>query len=332
MHKPATTILCTALFTAVAGCSGGGGSGDSGPDLVTITDANAKTIAGAVLVSSLESDQLSAFTPGAVGSSTPMKPAGSKSTATVYAKVESLKDAETASLLKQSQAGNLQAAVGPVTTPCAVGGTTTVSGNLANEVTLTVGDTLTVSFAACDDGTTVIDGTFSMKITSLSGDLTSGSFALGVAVTLTSFEITENGETVTANGGISFLTDARQSPTVTTTVTTDSLTVSGGGATNTLADFSLTEVLDSVTSDYSLATQGTLTSTAFSGSVTFTTQVNLQGTGADHAVSGELLITGANGATIHIIVLDATNVRLELDLDGNGTVDQTLDATWDELT
>jgi hypothetical protein len=335
MLQQTRTILCTALLTAAAaGCSGGGsggGSADTGPDLVQLSSANAKTIAGAVLASSLEGEELTQFAPAA-GSSTAAKPQAQSGTAKLYSKVESIKDAQTASLLEQDQIGDLQATAGRETTPCMVSGTVTLSGNLASTDTLTVGDTITAAFAGCDDGVTLIDGTFAMKITRLSGDITSDLFAVGVDVTLTSFSVTEDGETVEADGSLSFFADSQQSPTITTTVTADSLTVTNGTASNTLADFSLTEVLDSATTAYSVSMQGTLTSTAFSGSVTFATPASLQGTGEGHAASGELLISGANGGTLHVIVLDGVNVRLELDADGNGLVDETIDAVWDELT
>jgi len=189
-----------------------------------------------------------------------------------------------------------------------------------------------LSFSDCDDGTTVVNGVFSMRIASLTGDLVSGMFTLGIDVTLTDFQVLEAGETVTANGGVSFTTDTTSSPTITTTITTDSLTVTGGGASNTLLDYLMTQVVSDVTSEYSLEASGTLTSSAFSGSVSFETQVALQGTGTDFAVSGELLITGANGATIHVIVLDGVSVRLEVDLDGDAETDEIVDATWADLT
>ena len=110
------------------------------------------------------------------------------------------------------------------------------------------------------------------------------------------------------------------------------MTVTGGGASNTLLDYLMTQVVSDVTSEYSLEASGTLTSSAFSGSVSFETQVALQGTGTDFAVSGELLITGANGATIHVIVLDGVSVRLEVDLDGDAETDEIVDATWADLT
>ena len=46
---------------------------------------------------------------------------------------------------------------------------------------------------------------------------------------------------------------------------------------------------------------------------------------------GELRIEGAGGAVIAMIALDANTVRLQIDIDGDGATDETVDMTWDEL-
>jgi hypothetical protein len=40
---------------------------------------------------------------------------------------------------------------------------------------------------------------------------------------------------------------------------------------------------------------------------------------------------GANGATIKVVVLDSTLLRLEVDSNGDGVVDATLDFSWYDL-
>ena len=76
---------------------------------------------------------------------------------------------------------------------------------------------------------------------------------------------------------------------------------------------------------------GSLTSSDFSGTVNFATTALLQGVGDSHAYTGQLLITGANGATIKVVLLDSTFLRLEVDSNGDGVVDATLDFTWNDL-
>ena len=53
--------------------------------------------------------------------------------------------------------------------------------------------------------------------------------------------------------------------------------------------------------------------------------------GADYPFAGEMLITGANNATIRLIALDSVNVRIETDTNGDGVVDATEDTTWDDI-
>jgi hypothetical protein len=326
----AKRIVWGLACAALSGCGGGGGGSDSpaGPDLVEITSSNAATIAGAVLLSSFEGGDLGSF----AGLTPAPTAVTSTKTSRLYAKVGSLEGAQMESLLKQSQQGYMQAPVGPVVTDCDVAGTITTSGNLASQMTLTAGDEVTLAFADCDDGASVVDGVLSMTISSLSGDFASGLFVVGINITLTRFQVVENAEAVMADGTISFVTDTTGSPTDITRITTDALTVTGGGASNTLTQYLMTQTVNEITGEYSLDTSGTLTSSAFSGSAAFTTELALQGAGTDYAVSGELLITGANGATIRVIVLDGVSVRLELDLDGDGTPDEIVDATWAELT
>ena len=57
----------------------------------------------------------------------------------------------------------------------------------------------------------------------------------------------------------------------------------------------------------------------------------LQSFGDDYPYDGEIEIVGANNASIRIIALDATTVRLEVDSNGDGTVDDVIDTTWDAL-
>lgn len=330
MDRAAVAAAVLGLALSLAGCGGGGGGGESSPspvELVEITSGNAKTVAGAALASSLESGDLGVFAmPGASAFGVT-----STKTATLYARVGEIQKAQTVALVKQSTAGYMQAAFGPQTTSCAAAGTVTVAGELASAQTLTAGDTVTMKFAACDDGTATVDGTFSMTISSFSGTLDSGAFSLGVAVELTDFQVSEDGRSATADGDFALTIDALNAPSVTLTLSSSSLSVVDGTESHALSDFTSTETIDQITGEYSLETSGTVESSAFDGAATFETIEPFVGSGAAHPRSGELRVTGAGGATLRVIALDTTFVRLALDGDGDGTADTTVDATWDEL-
>jgi hypothetical protein len=327
MVSPSKGSVLVAGVLALAGCGGGGGSDSPAPNLAAITSSNAPAIAGAVMSASVEGSDLGAFAAfGPSGS-----PAIAAKTSLAQTKAAEIQQAHVVAVLKQSAAGVAQAPVGPETTQCTGGGSVTTSADLANLATLTPNDTIQFVFDACvEDGATV-SGRFAMRVTSFSGDLLSGAFTFGVTTDLTSFAVTANGETATANGRIAVSVTSNFAGTVSTTVTSSSFSIGDGTTTLTLSDYSVTRTLDTVAGTFTLDAGGTLTSTAFSGPVTFDTTVLLRGTGDSFASSGEVVITGANRATIKVSVLDATFVRIAVDANGDGTVDTTVDKTWDEL-
>ena len=47
--------------------------------------------------------------------------------------------------------------------------------------------------------------------------------------------------------------------------------------------------------------------------------------------SGELLLTADNGASVRVVAISASSARLDLDLDGNGSVDRSIPVSWQEL-
>ena len=47
--------------------------------------------------------------------------------------------------------------------------------------------------------------------------------------------------------------------------------------------------------------------------------------------SGELLVTASDGSTLRIVAVDDTNVRLEIDYDGDSIADTEINTTWAAL-
>lgn len=319
-HVISTVAVIGAL--ALAGCGGGGGSGAPAPS-AAITSSNATQIAASVMSSAQNAGDLGSF---AFSGSTTTLSTSSKSI--LAARVAEVQNAQVDALVRRTHAIAL-ATIPPETTACTDGGTITVSGNVSMAGALSPNDTIVFDYASCVEGEATINGRFSMRVTSFSGDVASGTFSLGVSVQISSFQVTVGADTATVNGSVSLVIGATASGTVTTTVTSSSITVTDGSVTNTLSNYSSTSTVTS--GAFTRDVSGTLSSTAFSGSVTFDTTTLLQGTGSGFAYVGQVVITGANGATIKVVVLDATFVRLEVDTNGDGTVDATLDVTWTDL-
>jgi hypothetical protein len=330
MNRAARLLTIGLSPVLLIGCGGGGG-GDTAPavvvDPVTLTSQNAPIVAAAVVQTTLEGGTLGSFAGLGGGTGGVLRARDSQ----LFAKLGEIQKSQTESLRSKAQIGALQDTIPPETTACLNAGTVTVSGQVSNPLTLSPSDTFMLLFSACDDGAGVVSGTYAMRITSFSGDLLSGSFSFGVMVTLSGFQITDAGETVTANGTVAVSLNTTATPTLSISVTSTALTVSDGTSTHTLSDFSLMQFVDELTSAYTMTVSGALTSSAFAGRVTFSTVAALQSDGAGYAFGGELTIMGAGNASIDVIVLDSVLIRLEIDLNGDGTPDELVDTTWDDL-
>jgi hypothetical protein len=316
MHGTAKGLWALGVGLTLAACGGSDGDAPSSPpiQLAAITSANAQPIASAVLVAAFESGELSGL---AIGGSSPFGTG----------------KAAPGAFFKQNPQRHIrvQVPVGPETVACDVGGSFTMTGDIADPMTLSAGDRITLDYDACDDGVSVTDGVFSFTITSFSGDLASGLFALGIRVDLTAFQAVTAGETVTADGDISVVLDTRTSPMLTVALAASSFSVGSDGASHALTEFEATQTINEATTEFTFDTAGTLTSSAFNGAVNFDTTETFVGTGVDYPAIGEMLITGADNGTIRVIALDNVFVRLEVDSNGDGTLDAVIDTTWEAL-
>ena len=218
--------------------------------------------------------------------------------------------------------------------PCAVSGTVDVTVSVSNPEQPSVDDRFDLQFTECDDGLgTVIDGGMSITFTSISGDIASGNFLLGMQIGLSTFSVTENGETTSANGTITITLDTTN-PTVTMiSVAASALVTTSAGMEEVISNFTvqITEDTSTFPVAVTVETSFTFSSPRIGGEVTVTTTLALQSMGEDHPFVGELRIEGAGGAVIAMIALDANTVRLQIDIDGDGATDETVDMTWDEL-
>lgn len=223
---------------------------------------------------------------------------------------------------------------GPETSPCAVSGSVTISGDIADPTTFSAGDVINVDSDMCDDGIgSVVDGLLKMTITQFTGDLVTSEFLFGVDLVVTDFMVTESGETNTANGDISTTIDTRMPPVAVGSVFGSSFVVTGMSSTESIRDFMTTYTEDSsiFPAAWTNNSMGTVDSTDFEGFVTYETPVTLQGFGESYPYIGELLVTGLDGSTLHLVTTDDVFVEIFADYDGDGEIDEVLSMTWVEL-
>ena len=101
----------------------------------------------------------------------------------------------------------------------------------------------------------------------------------------------------------------------------------------TLSNYSSDQTFDGNLNpaEYTLAAAGRLDSTQLPGVIDYSTGPNFAGFEASYPNTGELLVRG-DASSVKLIAVDSTNVRIEIDSNDDGTVDETINTTWDELT
>jgi hypothetical protein len=208
----------------------------------------------------------------------------------------------------------------------------TFSADIASADTLTAGDHVSFTYEACDQGDgAVLDGGFEMTIRTFQGDVANGSFLMTVELAMTDFGVLEGGQAATLDGGLSMTLDTRDANAFRIEVSGDTLDVATNGEFASLADFRLEITSETQLGTSMLEVDGYLMSSAFSGEVRYETSesFNLDATGVPTA--GQIRITGAENASITISILSEQNAQLDIDLDGDGTVDEVVTVTWTEL-
>ena len=225
---------------------------------------------------------------------------------------------------------------GPIDTPCLISGIITIGGDLADPLAISfaVDDTLSVVATDCVDvpGETV-NGTLDYVFTTITGNILLGPpYRLVFDVVLTNFQVTDSTSSDISNGDATVSVDTTLDPVWTVSINGAQLTIDGATSSDTITNFDTTETVDSliVPTPYTLVSSGTVDSTDLEGPVDYSTPIMFEGTGQANPTTGEFLVTGAS-SSVRLIALDAVNVRLESDFDGDGVVDETTDTTWDAL-
>ncbi len=309
------------LLFAVSGCGGGGGGTapvESPDPSLTITSSNAMDVAKVSYEAALGSQDRAGAGGGLFIASEP-------------------------GVISKIGNSGAQVPIPAETIPCAVSGTSTVTGDIADILmpTISAGDFIQIEFDACDDGfDEVTDGVVRTDFEAFSGDLLSESISMTATLTLTGFQAslfdgqsTTPIDVITTNGAITFALDATSFPFVSTSINGNSLVVDTNTSSESLTNFASTSTIDGslAPSPFTNSASGTLDSTQLAGVISYSTPVQFEGLGVDFPSSGEFLVEGSSSSLL-LIAEDNVNVRIEIDLGADGTIDETISTTWAELT
>ena len=227
-----------------------------------------------------------------------------------------------------------QVPVGPTVLPCLTGGAVTVTGEVADLLTLTANDTFQVLYELCDDGVgEVIDGVVDFTVGDFAGDLFLGTYLLSMDAVVTDLQVLTGTDTITNNGDATVSLDTMQIPFVEAGVSGTSMTIDSNASSEILSNYSSNQTLDAgvQTLPFTLSASGTLDSTQLGGIIQYSTPTTFAGEGVEYPSSGSLLVEGVSSSA-RLTAVDNVNVTIELDANGDGVTDETINTTWANLT
>lgn len=334
------TYYCLALIGALSACGGGGGSNDAAPSAApveapaTITKTNAPKVAASAYESTIGAQRMGSSSGLGGGVTGAVVSADSDEVqfdivAFVGRQVAELSDLQS-SILDNTVVG---VAIPPDTRSCPFGGTLTLSGEVADRSEISAGDTLVLELDNCDSGA---DGILNGKITMLFNSITGGPeediFGFDTTLTMEDTSLTIAGETSVTNGDMRVVTPDANSASREAELSGNTFATTLGNESTTMTNYQIGASFDAATSTSLTDSRGALVSSEFNGQVTFETTLPFRTlAGDDYPSEGTMLVTGSNDAALRLIVLDAVNVRVEIDVDGDGAFEDSVDTSWAEL-
>ncbi len=326
MQRKAVIMIASSLL--FAGCSSGGGGGVTGPVVVpgptvSITSNNAVEIAKVSYDTSLDSGEFADLS--GTGLFISGTPGG-------FSKL----DGAIAASAKLGNSGQSQVPIPALTTACEVTGDVTVSGQIADPITptLTAGDFFEIDYNNCNDGFgDVTDGLMRMDVDAFTGVLANEVFDLTATFTLDTLQIIVGQDAVTSDGVVTATIDTTNALSLFTGISGQTMMLDSNLSSEHLTEFasSLNVDVSQQVPTYMRSSSGTLDSTQLSGVVRYSTPVTFQGLGNDFPNGGEFLVQGA-ASSLRLIAVNNTDVRIDIDSDDDGNVDQMIETTWAALT
>jgi hypothetical protein len=336
----AGVALCSALLAA---CGGGGGSSASAPaPTVTLSATNQgpvtrATLDGAQAIgSSGPFAQADRATAQSLGSAAPSGSLGALQVAVRRGLVAAF-------LTQQGRMG--ATAVRPAgtsssTDACNVSGSVTTTLNDAdNNLSVSSGDSLTLTFNQCQDSTgDTVDGTMAFTI----GTVTSaaaGDVRFTGNLAFQQVDVTSGARSAAIGGSVAVSAAITSSSfQLAITVGSNALTVetTAPGYANTITyeqDMRLTVVEnEGLVAQTDVTLDGAFTASSIGGRILVSTVVPVQQIATDaYPSSGQIVVTGAMGTHLRITALDATQVQLELDANGDGAYERSGTFAWGTL-
>lgn len=308
----------------LTGCGGGGG--DDGPTLTTLTEANAALASSVVYKAASALFDVAIEGPlsssvGAVGAAS----ADQARLGLVPLAASRLR----AAMDRDGRTAFVVGATFEESYPCSGGGTETIAINDADDSqTLSNGDTVEISYASC-----VEDGlTFNGRIAVGDLQVTSETVYEG-ELSFDDFSVSGGGDVVGADGAMNLAVDETPGRPAVYEVSGSSLTTSFDGDRHRLQDFSGVTTIDALAGRAVFRFEGRVSDSSNAIVVDARSLVDFVAlTVDDYPSSGQMRVTGASNSRVLLSALSATQVRIVVDENGDGSYEKALpDMSWEAL-
>lgn len=326
-----TLSVCSVLL--VAACGGGGSSeGGNSTTASTVNFNNAKDVAAQAYAASESVSAQSGASGELAGSLVTGVTLHSGRSGVIGTSLRQLYrglDAQTA--------GNLVTGV-ETTEACTNGGTISVSATVANEGQVSNGDSLSITTNGCVEGDVKLNGGIRFTFSNLTGTIgpdTTWSATLAIVYSNLTTEV--NGEVLRVNGDLTVGYVQTNSLIAKASASSSSLQVTYTSNGETIVDYTLSSLNCEATinsssythrADYTVSGKlGNLGNTSY----TVTTNTRFEGNAGAFPSKGSMTVKATDNTSLTLTAVDSTNVRIDLDTNGDGGIDQTINTTWDDL-
>lgn len=224
---------------------------------------------------------------------------------------------------------------------CTYGGTVTASvSDTDNNGDVSAGDSVTVTANNCVENEGTLTGSLVFDMNSVTGSFGSSNYSGNLTMTFNGFNVSSSQFSASANGALTLSVTASGVNSVNASVSTPSLSVSGtyAGVTRSrsLTNYSATSTR-TPDSTYGYITSytlnGTLTSSALgSQAISFATTAPFVSFSSDYYPSnGVMIISGAANSKVKVSALSNSQVKLELDANGDDAYEGSTMLDWNTL-
>lgn len=335
MRNIHSVLISTALCFALSACGGGGSEGSSNASNSVSSaslDSNNQTVA---------SQDVSSMALGLFDTSSSVFGVDSPKESLLYTEAFSHLDKLPTYVTDASANPIVAGAVATQDYPCQSGSYTASVDDADNNSIASKGDIFSITYNRCVSGGVTLSGTLRFTITALLGTYRATAYDLGLTMSFGNFSANSGAYSSALNGAFSVSASKTGTNVFTQTISASSLSASasyqGVTRSRSLSGFSATETRTADrTYGYitSYMMSGTLSSSGFSGtrSVSFTTPTTFQRLGgATYPYTGVMLIKGASNSALKMTTVSNTQVKLELDANGDSIFESNSTVNWNTL-